>query len=160
MLIPVMAQKSKQITTTGNSVFRFVINKGEFFSASSPGEVSELSLVGYFTKNGAEEGQMNPSVSANSTTLTGLAVINSYSKLLQTKVVASLPISTISSPTGLFLSLVVDGRPLSVQLPYVNETDTWPAGYAYTYNITVEGNSLIISGVTTVALSATREVVE
>lgn len=143
--LPVLAQKSP---AGDSSRFRFVINKGEFFPSSAPGQVTELSLSGYFCKGVSAPGQLSPSSSANSITLTGLAQVNPYSKQLQSKVVASMDLPEINSPTGLYLSVIVDGRPLSMQLPYVNQTDSWPTGFTYTYNLTVEGNSLVISGVT------------
>ena len=86
-------------------------------------------------------------------TLTGKAVINEYSAHLQTKVVSSLSLPSVVSPTGMFLTLVVDGVPMSVQLPYVNESDSWVAGFIYTYSVTVEGRGLTISGVTCSALT-------
>lgn len=142
------AQEETATVATDESLFRFIINRGEIFSPVAPGELTELSLSGYFCIDDHWQGQLTPAKSANSIALTGKAVINAYSKHLQTNVVASLSLPAIASPTGLFLTLVVDGTPMTVQLPYVNENDNWPVGYEYTYNITVEGRGLTISGVT------------
>ncbi|MFR8835694.1 hypothetical protein [Bacteroides nordii] len=130
------------------SLFRFIINRGEVFSANAPGELTELTLSGYFCTENEWEGQLTPDKSANSVSLTGKAIINDYNMHLQTKVIASLSMPSIVSPTGLFLTLIVDGCPMTVQLPYINENDNWPVGYAYIYNVTVEGRGLTISGVT------------
>lgn len=142
------AQSTASAPATDESLFRFIINRGEIFSPNAPGELTELTLSGYFCTKYHHEGQMTPAKSANSISLTGKATINAYSKHLQTNVVASLSMPYIASPTGLYLMLVVDGYPMNVQLPYVNENDNWPTGYEYTYNVTVEGRSLTISGVT------------
>lgn len=142
------AQDAFTTKSADESLFRFIINRGEIFSPVAAGELTELALSGYFCMNDRWQGQLTPAKSANSITLTGKGTINAYSRHLQTNVVASLSMPAIASPTGLFLTLIVDGLPMSVQLPYVNENDNWPVGYEYTYNITVEGRNLIISGVT------------
>lgn len=142
------AQEVLGTQVADESLFRFIVNRGEVFSPVAPGELTELSLSGYFCINDRWQGQLTPAKSANSIALTGKATINAYSKRLHTNVVASLPMPAIASPTGLFLTLIVDGTPMTVQLPYVNENDNWPVGYEYTYNITVEGRGLTISGVT------------
>lgn len=142
------AQSAESASTVGESLFRFVINRGEIFSPTAAGELTELTLSGYFYLQDRWEGQMTPAKSANSISLTGKATINAYSKHLQTNVVASLPMPGITSPTGLYLTLIIDGYPMSVQLPYVSENDNWPTGYEYTYSVTVEGRKLTISGVT------------
>lgn len=148
LCIAAHAQTAGFTATADESLFRFIINRGEIFSPAAPGELTELTLSGYFCTQDRWEGQMTPAKSANSTSLTGKATLNPYSKHLQTNIVASLPMPGIASPTGLYLTLIVDGYPLSVQLPYVNENDNWPTGYEYTYSITVEGRNLTISGVT------------
>lgn len=142
------AQDAFTTKSADESLFRFIINRGEIFSPVAPGELTELGLSGYFCMNDRWQGQLTPAKSANSISLTGKGTINAYSRHLQTNVVASLSMPAIASPTGLFLTLIVDGLPMSVQLPYVNENDNWPVGYEYTYNITVEGRGLTISGVT------------
>lgn len=142
------AQSAEVASATDESLFRFIINRGEIFSPAASGELTELTLSGYFCMQDRWEGQLTPAKSANSISLTGKATLNPYSKHLQTNVVASLSMPYITSPTGLFLMLIVDGVPMNVQLPYVNENDNWPTGYEYTYNVTVEGRSLTISGVT------------
>ena len=142
------SQTSSVNSVSDKSLFRFIINRGEVFSANAPGELTELTLSGYFYTEDTWEGQLTPAKSANSVSLTGKATINDYNLHLQTKVIASLAMPSIVSPTGLFLTLIVDGCPMTVQLPYINEDDNWPVGYAYTYNVTVEGRGLTISGVT------------
>lgn len=151
------AQSAGTASSTDESLFRFIINRGEIFSPSAPGELTELTLSGYFCSQNRWEGQMTPAESANSISLTGKAIINPYSRHLQTNIVASLSMPYISSPSGLFLMLVVDNFPMNVQLPYINENDSWPTGYEYTYNITVEGRSLTISGVTYAPLQRNAE---
>lgn len=153
MLQAVYIVAHSQSAPSHGSLFRFIINRGEVFSANAPGELTELTLSGYFYTNDLWEGQLTPFKSANSVTLTGKAVINEYSAHLQTKVVSSLSLPSVVSPTGMFLTLVVDGVPMSVQLPYVNESDGWVAGFIYTYSVTVEGRGLTISGVTCSALT-------
>lgn len=152
-----LAQSAEVASTTDQSLFRFIINRGEIFSPTAPGELTELTLSGYFCVQDRWAGQLTPAKSANSISLTGKATLNPYSKHLQTNVVASLPMPYITSPTGLFLMLIVDGIPMNVQLPYVNENDNWPTGYEYTYSVTVEGRSLIISGVTYTAMQNNAE---
>lgn len=142
------AQAGWEAQAADGSLFRFIVNRGEVFSPAAPGELTELSLSGYFCMDDGWQGQLTPAKSANSISLTGKGTINAYSRHLQTNVVASLSMPAIASPAGLFLTLVVDRIPMTVQLPYVNENDNWPAGYEYTYNITVEGRGLTISGVT------------
>lgn len=148
MVMTASAQEVSTAKAIDESLFRFIVNRGEIFSPAAPGELTELCLSGYFCINDRWQGQLTPAKSANSITLTGKGVINAYSKHLQTNIVASLSMPTITSPTGLFLTLIVDGSPMTVQLPYVNENDNWPSGFEYTYNITVEGRGLTISGVT------------
>ena len=154
-VITASAQAVWEAQATDESLFRFIVNRGDVFSPVAPGELTELSLSGYFCMNDRWQGQITPAKSANSVTLTGKATINAYSKHLQTNIVASLSMPAIASPTGLFLTLIVDGTPMTIQLPYVNENDNWPVGYEYTYNITVEGRGLTISGVTYSPLQAT-----
>lgn len=151
------AQSAENVVTAPEAQFHFIINRGEIFSPAALGELTELTLSGYFSTQDRLEGQMTPAKSANSITLTGKAVINAYSKHLQTNIVASLPMPFIASPTGLFLTLVIDGYPMNVQLPYVNENDNWATGYEYTYNITVEGRGLTISGVTYAPIQPSAE---
>lgn len=152
-----IAQSAEATSATDESLFRFIINRGEIFAPTAPGELTELTLSGYFCVNDRWEGQLTPAKSANSISLTGKATLNAYSKHLQTNVVASLSMPYITSPTGLFLMLIVDGVPMNVQLPYVNENDNWPTGYEYTYNVTVEGRGLIISGVTYTPIKSVAE---
>lgn len=152
------AQDAFTAESADESLFRFIINRGEIFSPVAPGELTELGLSGYFCINDRWQGQLTPAKSANSISLTGKGTINAYSKRLQSNVVASLSMPAIASPTGLFLTLIVDGLPMSVQLPYVNENDNWPVGYEYTYNITVEGRGLTISGVTYTPLRSTTTI--
>lgn len=142
------SQSSSADFSSDGSLFRFIVNRGEIFAATAPGELTELGLSGYFCTDDRWQGQLTPAKSANSVSLTGKAIINAFSKHVQTNVVASLSMPSIYSPTGLYLTLVVDGCPMSVQLPYINENDSWPVGYEYTYNVTVEGRNLTISGVT------------
>lgn len=153
------AQSAGTVSTGDESLFRFVINRGEIFSPAAPGELTELTLSGYFCMHDGWEGQMTPAKSANSISLTGKATINAYSKHLQTNVLASLSMPGITSPTGLYLTLIIDGYPMSVQLPYVSENDNWPTGYEYTYNVTVEGRKLTISGVTYTPVGTPAETV-
>ena len=141
---------------TDSALFRFVINRGEVFSATAPGEVTELTLSGYFVLGQDENVPMTPAKSVNRYTLTGQALINDYKPRLQTNVVASVSMPAITSPSGLYLTLVVDNVPMTVQLPYVDETDDWKAGFAYTYNVTVEGRGLVISGVNYTSLASLR----
>ena len=141
----------------GQTVLCSVLSStGEVFSATAPGEVTELTLSGYFVLGQDENVPMTPAKSVNSYTLTGQALINDYKPRLQTNVVASVPMPAITSPSGLYLTLVVDNVPMTVQLPYVDETDDWKAGFAYTYNVTVEGRGLVISGVNYTSLASLR----
>lgn len=143
------AQNAVSEGTSDWSEFRFIINRGEVFSPTAPGELTELTLSGYFVVGEEnKEIQLSPTKCANSYTLTGQAFINEYQPRVQTKVIATVPIPHICSPAGLFLTLVVDHIPMTVQLPYTNETDIWAPGFSYTYNVTVDGKGLIISGVT------------
>ncbi|WP_321331005.1 hypothetical protein [uncultured Bacteroides sp.] len=133
---------------TEQSVFRFIISRGEVFETNAAGNLTELSLSGFFCPEVKTEGELTPSKGVGSITLTGKAKINSYSLQLQTKATASLSLGTIQAPRGLMLTLIIDGYPLSVLLPYVNEKDSWPAGYIYTYSLAVQGRQLSLAGVT------------
>lgn len=109
--------------------------------------MTELTLSGFFSEDVKTEGELTPSKSVGSLTLTGKAKINPYSLQRQTKVTSSLVMGSVYAPRGLMLSVIVDGYPLSVLLPYVNEKDTWPSGYTYTYSLAVQGRQLSVSGV-------------
>lgn len=139
-----------QSTSAGaeQSVFRFIISRGEVFETNASGSLTELNLSGFFSPDVKTEGELTPSKSVGSTTLTGKAKINPYSLQMQTKVSASLLLGTIYAPRGLMLTLIIDGYPLSVLLPYVNEKNSWPAGYTYTYSLAVQGRQLSVAGVT------------
>lgn len=130
------------------SVFRFIISRGEVFETNATGSLTELNLSGFFCPEVKNEGELTPAKSVGSITLTGKAKINPYSLQLQTKVTASLLLGTIQAPRGLMLTLIIDGYPLSVLLPYVNEKDSWAAGYTYTYSLAVQGRQLSLAGVT------------
>lgn len=139
--------KAQTTIKTEQSVFRFIISRGEVFETNASGALTELTLSGFFSEDVKTEGELTPSKSVGSLTLTGKAKINPYSLQRQTKVTSSIVMGSVYAPRGLMLSVIVDGYPLSVLLPYVNEKDTWPSGYTYTYSLAVQGRQLSVSGV-------------
>lgn len=145
-IMAVHAQSSS--ISSEQSLFRFIISRGEVFETNASGTLTELNLSGFFNPEVKAEGALTPSKSVESVSLTGKGQINPYSLQMQTKVSASLLLGTIYAPRGLMLTLIIDGYPLSVLLPYINEKDTWPAGYTYTYSLAVQGRQLSVSGVT------------
>lgn len=135
------------------STFRLVINKGEIFSVNAPGELTEIALSDYLVvpnenTNNSQTGEINEFSCVNKTTLYGRTLINDYSVTPSSQVTASVQMPAIIAKQGLLLSLVIDGKTLSVRLPYITSDYCWQSGAGYLYTITINGNEPQITGVT------------
>lgn len=129
----------------------FVVNRGEVFSVNAPGDLTSLTLSGY--QSGCDtlsqaRGMLNERASVNAMTLTGAARINDYAPEPSGHVTASLRLLPLVAAHGLTLSLTVDGRPMSVLLPFASEDCRWKGGSTYRYVITVSGDRLLVTGMT------------
>lgn len=132
----------------------FVVNRGEVFSVNAPGDLTSLTLSGY--QSGCDtlslvRGMLNERASVNSMTLTGAARINDYSPEPSGHVTASLRLLPLVAAHGLTLTLTVDGRPMSVLLPFASEDCRWKGGTTYRYAVTVSGDRLLVTGMTVTA---------
>lgn len=132
----------------------FVVNRGEVFSVNAPGDLTSLTLSGY--QSGCDtlsqaRGMLNERASVNAMTLTGAARINDYAPEPSGRVTASLRLLPLVAAHGLTLSLTVDGRPMSVLLPFASEDCRWKGGTTYRYVITVSGDRLLVTGMTVTA---------
>ena len=135
-------------------VLEFVVNRGEVFSVNAPGDLTSLTLSGYQTGNDTvtiARGMLNERASVNAVTLTGAARINDYAPEPSGHVTASLRLLPLVAAHGLTLTLTVDGRPMSVLLPFASEDCRWKGGTTYRYVVTVSGDRLLVTGMTVTA---------
>ena len=133
------------------AVFSLVINRGEVFSVNSPGQLTSVTFSGYERVDPLGErlspGAINNYNSKNALTLYGNTLINDYATIPSDVITCSALFDVITAPQGLTLMLEIDGRSLSVLLPFISTDKTWKGGYRYIYTITVTGNALSITGV-------------
>lgn len=133
------------------AVFSLVINRGEVFSVNAPGQLTSVTFSGFERVDPLGErlspGAINNYNSKNGLTLYGNTLINDYATVPSDVITCSSLFDVITAPQGLTLTLEIDGRSLSVQLPFVSADKIWKGGYRYIYVVTVTGNTLSITGV-------------
>lgn len=142
---------------TNLATFVFIVNKGDVFGRNDEGVLTSVTLSGFQKRDIANEmggkdgfpGAINVYSCGNSLTLTGNTLINDYSSTPSSQVTASMQMYPIAAPQGMTLTLVVDGKQMSVNLPFVAQDHSWDAGNRYVYTILVNGNALAVTGVTT-----------
>lgn len=133
------------------AVFSLVINRGEVFSVNAPGQLTAVTFSGFERVDPLGErlspGAINNYNSKNGLTLYGNTLINDYATVPSDVITCSALFDVITAPQGLTLTLEIDGKSLSVLLPFISPDKTWKGGYRYIYTVTVTGNALSITGV-------------
>ena len=135
----------------------FVVNKGQYYPGAGALTSVKLAKVGSFNagagtmavKDGALNWGATP-VMADFllfTTDPG-AIINTYNATASTTPVVKALVAPRDDNTGTLLTLIVDGKEMSVTLP-ISATDPyvgkkWEAGNNYTYVITVNPSELVV----------------
>lgn len=133
----------------------FVVNKGEHYKGL--GTLTELSLSSK-TSSGIFDGGAGTMAVKDGTlvftggkgtsiTFTGSAVINDYSITSSTTPVVYGLVAPRTDNTNITLTLTIDGKIMSVDLPAASPADRWNVGTDYTYTITVNGTDLVVSSV-------------
>lgn len=140
----------------------FSISRGEVFSSSAAGALTEVTLSGYSLDMQAGRlskycslptgrvGELSSFSSMNSSTLRGQTTLNECGATAEINAVFCLwPVVTSS---GLNLTVTVDGVRYTAALPFVTPDKCWIAGYDYLYTLVLNGNLLSVTGVTPIKL--------
>lgn len=147
----ILEELSTARTMDNSAVFSLVINRGEVFSVNAPGQLTSVTFSGFERVDPLGKrlspGAINNYNSKNGLTLYGNTLINDYATVPSDVITCSALFDVITAPQGLILTLEIDGRSLSVQLPFVSTDKTWKGGYRYIYVVTVTGSTLSITGV-------------
>ncbi len=134
------------------SKLSFIIKKGQYYTGSgnltnltlAPKGASPLFNSGTITV-ALKDGTLSSSSTSSQIVFTGTTTINDYLAASPSVSVCGLVYPRTDNSGGITLSVTIDGKTMSADMPVASPANQWLPGSNYTYTLTIKGTELIVN---------------